>query len=381
MQLFDAALITDKRISSDGYMRAVVHAARSGIYEYTASEVGAPETFPRDAIINVYRPADEVFAPESMASFINKPVTLGHPQVSVDATNYREHVRGNVGRARENGQWLDFDVALMDAEIIKAIDNGTRELSNGYTCQLEWADGTFDGKPYQAIQRNIRGNHLAVVDKGRAGSECRIGDGQKFATCDSIPALGVNEVTTKTITVDGVPIQATDAAEAVINKLQKALADMTAKMKAEEEADESDMKKTKDEISARDGQIAVLQKQLADAEVTPAKLDALVAARAKVLDTAKAILPKLDVSAMSDADIMKAAVTSALGDAAANLDDSAIKGAFAMLSVKAPVNDGLVTLIKSGVDTNDAAKVSDAYTARQDYLANAHKRPQTRLAS
>jgi hypothetical protein len=66
---------------------------------------------------------------------------------------------------------------LADQTVIDAMQSGAREISCGYSCDLEWGDGvTPDGLAYHAKQRAISINHIAVVLKGRAGSECRIGD-------------------------------------------------------------------------------------------------------------------------------------------------------------------------------------------------------------
>jgi hypothetical protein len=65
----------------------------------------------------------------------------------------------------------------MDKATIADVEGGKRELSNGYASLIDFTPGeTVNGQHYDAVQRQIRGNHVAVVDKGRAGPMCRIGD-------------------------------------------------------------------------------------------------------------------------------------------------------------------------------------------------------------
>lgn len=199
MQLSDALILDARRRNADGYMKVRARSARVGVYDYLGAEVD-PEgkRFKAGDIVKVYRPAEEVFATDSLASFVAKPITDNHPAVPVNSRNWKDHARGTVfGAVDEDGarNYVSFDLAFMDAALIDAIDSGKRELSNGYSCDLAFEDGTApDGTRYQAVQRNIRGNHVAVVDRGRAGPECRVNDG--FAVCDRAPHSIFDSLTT-----------------------------------------------------------------------------------------------------------------------------------------------------------------------------------------
>lgn len=199
MQLSDALILDARRRNADGYMKVRARSARVGVYDYLGAEVD-PEgkRFKAGDIVKVYRPAEEVFATDSLASFVAKPITDNHPAVPVNSRNWKDHARGTVfGAIDEDGarNYVSFDLAFMDAALIDAIDSGKRELSNGYSCDLAFEDGTApDGTRYQAVQRNIRGNHVAVVDRGRAGPECRVNDG--FAVCDRAPHSIFDSLTT-----------------------------------------------------------------------------------------------------------------------------------------------------------------------------------------
>lgn len=170
----DRAPLEKVKRLADGRIAAVAKFARSGTYTYSGAEVGRPDL----QTVTVYRPADEVFDQASMASFTHKAITIGHPQDAVSADNWKQHSVGYTeGKVARDGDYLEIGLMLADAAAVRAFDAGTRELSAGYTCELVWGDGiTPTGEKYQATQRAIRGNHIAVVPQGRAGSHAKIGD-------------------------------------------------------------------------------------------------------------------------------------------------------------------------------------------------------------
>ena len=177
MQFTDNTTLANTRLTSDGYLVGTVSVARTGVQVYHGSEIGGG-----NGLINIYRDESEVFALDSLASFDGKPVTDNHPPVEVKASNWKQFAVGSIGEGvLRDGEHIKVPITLMDADTIKAVKNGKREISMGYTAELEWVDGvTADGTAYQAKQKNIRINHLAIVDKGRAGSTCRIGDALCF---------------------------------------------------------------------------------------------------------------------------------------------------------------------------------------------------------
>lgn len=175
IQMQDRAPIQKTRKLGDGRIAAVARFARSGVYQYTGAEVGRPEL----ATVSVYRAEDEVFSEDAMASFAHKAMTLDHPSEEVNASNWRKNSVGYTeGRVARDGGFVEIPLILADAEAVSAYERGdATELSAGYSCELIWGDGVAPtGEIYQARQVRIRGNHIALVPKGRAGSSCRIGD-------------------------------------------------------------------------------------------------------------------------------------------------------------------------------------------------------------
>lgn len=311
----DTLTLDAPKRTADGYMAVRARAARTGIYDYLASEIGAPaDRFKPTDTIKVYRDEAEVFSRDAVSSFIGRPITNDHPRDAVTAANWRDHARGTVMGAMRDGDYLAFDLVLMDAAAIKAVEAGKRELSNGYACKLDWTPGTTpDGQHYDARQVGIRGNHVALVDAGRAGPNCAIKDGEGFAICDANPAAlaGLNPKgnAVKKIVIDGLQVDLTDgdAVAAAISKLQdKAATAETALADAKAAHDRA--------IAAKDAEIDGLKAKVID----QAQIDALADAKAAVVADAKRLVgDKLgETAGKSVADVRRAALIAKLGDAA-----------------------------------------------------------------
>ena len=145
---------------------------RTGMQEYLPQELSVTDH--GDRILKVYREEDEVFKPSAIASFEGKPVTDDHPPIGVDASNYASYPQGTVQNVRRGSgadeDKLICDLVVYDAALIAKIDAGKREISCGYECKyIEMDDGTYE-------QVDIIGNHVAVVEEGRAGHEVSIRD-------------------------------------------------------------------------------------------------------------------------------------------------------------------------------------------------------------
>lgn len=155
--------------SPEGYLICHdVPIARTGLQEYLARELaldGDPER-----VINVDRRPEDVFEDAALASFEGKPVTDGHPSENVGPENYAAYQKGHVQNVRRKGEYIVADLYINDAGLADQVRNGVkREVSCGYLC-----DYVPDGAGYR--QTKIRGNHVAVVPRGRAGHEVAIQD-------------------------------------------------------------------------------------------------------------------------------------------------------------------------------------------------------------
>lgn len=384
MQFCDRLTIDRKYKTGDGYLRVTAKAARAGIQKYLGREVD-PEGkhFAADQVVSVYRPADEVFDQAAVASFIGRPITDDHPSVPVTAKNWRDHSRGVVGGAVKDGEWIRFDLALMDADLIGKVDDGKRELSCGYGCELAIEDGkTSAGEDYQAVQRSIRGNHVAVVDRARAGSDARISDGgnKLFEHCDSAAIVLVADANPERqqmsnfILHDGLKVDLgdADAVKALVVKLQGQVTDAnTARETAEKALTDAKSEHDK-ELGTKDAEIAKLKEQVVDAE----KIDALADAKAEVVGKAKAVLgDKLpETKGKSIADVRRAAVAAKFGDeAVADKSDDYVEARFdAMTADVKPAEQQIQPLKAPGIVANDA----DVHSAYDDMIKDMQKASQ-----
>lgn len=146
--------------------------ARTGWYEYLGKEIGAEDK--HDELVKVYRSPEEVFSPAAIASFEGKVLTDEHPNEAVTPINAIRYTKGVIQNVRR-GSGADDDLLLADLvvyedNLINEIQEGKREVSCGYDCVYEaMEDGTY-------YQRQICGNHVAVVNSGRAGDRVAIQD-------------------------------------------------------------------------------------------------------------------------------------------------------------------------------------------------------------
>lgn len=173
MKYFATQISDNLHKTPEGYLLALsVSIGRTGEMEYAKGEV--PLEPGDDGIIRVTRSAKELFKPETIASFEGKSFTIRHPQDFVDTTNWKELTKGILQNVRkgegDQDQDLVADLLITDQAAILLVENGMRELSCGYEAEyLQTGPGT-------GIQKNIVGNHLALVEEGRAGSAYKIND-------------------------------------------------------------------------------------------------------------------------------------------------------------------------------------------------------------
>lgn len=148
--------------------------ARTGVQEYADFEV--PVEAKDGSIVQIHRTKEEVLRPETIASFEGKPVTAGHPDDFITPDNWNDLAMGFVKNVRPceegDGGYIMADLYITNSKAIQAVRDGLREVSCGY--EADYTDlGNGEGK-----QTNILGNHVALVPRGRCGSQCAIKDAQ-----------------------------------------------------------------------------------------------------------------------------------------------------------------------------------------------------------
>ena len=281
--------ITYREYTDEGFLRVPGTVARAGIQKYLARELELPGDPNR--IVNVYRPPEEVFSTDSLSSYDGVDVTINHPDRLVNSDNYKSVTAGVVrGIGREEDGFIVCDLIVKDKPAIDAINSGKCELSAGYTAKYDATPGTTpDGEPYEFIQREIRINHVALVDRARAGANARVFDHSNE----------VAPMTHKVILDSGRTVEIADEAAALlvgdtIERLKKSVADAEAKAdKAMATADaateklEEATKLTSDAaISARVKAIASVQagaRRIAGESFTCDSVDTVEIARAAMV--------------------------------------------------------------------------------------------------
>lgn len=158
------------KTTPQGFLVIPAYTARTGLQSYKMED---------GSDLIEYRPEDEVFSESSMSSLRTAAVTNRHPVTMVDPKNAKElivgHTDGTVEKVTENGEsYLKTNLIITHQSAIDAITKGRSEISNGYNVDLDFTPGEFAGKRYDAIQRNIINNHIAIVDRGRAGRNVRL---------------------------------------------------------------------------------------------------------------------------------------------------------------------------------------------------------------
>lgn len=169
-----------------------------GVFPYLGRQI-SPELEP-NKIYQVLRPESELFTEEALASFNALPITIGHALLGPREEGFtpaeEKGIDGTTGASAERkDDKVVNDIKLFSERIKDEVNHGKKELSAGYFCDFVPESGTWNGRHYDFVQKNIRGNHIALVDKGRSGHDVRVMDSAEgVATrqfvCDSMDLEG-----------------------------------------------------------------------------------------------------------------------------------------------------------------------------------------------
>lgn len=175
---FDAKSV--RSIDSNGFMHIKYSPfTKEQVAPYYGREIPGWEAagLQADKTYYGYRSAEELSKPETVESLNGIPVQFRHHPDFADAPAKETRV----GAAGTDAEWkrpyLFNSMTIYDDKAKSVINNGfMRELSLAYQYKPEFKKGTFDGKPYDFIMRNIRANHIALVEEGRAGKDVLVYD-------------------------------------------------------------------------------------------------------------------------------------------------------------------------------------------------------------
>jgi hypothetical protein len=362
-------------LTRDGFLVGEARVSRAGnVQQYLGRELGLTGD-QADQSFGVFRDPDVVFDTASMMSLAGRPVTRGHPDGGVTADNWKSLAKGQMGGiVKRDGEHVVASMAIMDVEAVQEVSGGARSLSAGYTVDVIPSVGTAaDGTPYQFKQAGkLRFNHVAYLPDNnpragntRVGDETRIGDRGKPDAVNQPLNHGDRHMTLKTITVDGLPVETTDAGEAAINLLRGKLADAATVLQTAKTTNDAALAAKDAELAAKDAEIATLTAKVLDA----AALDVLVADRATVVSKAKALVSTFDAAGKSNADIKRAV----LGDSVKDKSDAYVDAAFDLKTADLKVADPLRSAITDAAPPADLVKAhTDAKAARLSRFADSH---------
>lgn len=208
--------------------------SKVGVFPYFGKQIH--EDLEPEKIYFVYRPEEELSNPETINSFKLVPWTDEHAMLGSESDGLmppeKKGIHGVVGEQVyfEDG-YLKGNLKIFSERMEDLIESGKKELSIGYRCLYELAEGVYNGQQYQAIQRNIRGNHLALVQEGRAGRDVSVMDHFKFTfDANDIKGLIMSEEMqdkTKDETVGEEPAKAETKEEMTLATLATRLSELT----------------------------------------------------------------------------------------------------------------------------------------------------------
>jgi hypothetical protein len=289
----------------NGFLEGRAIVTNAGVFSYL---------MPDGSIQRELRPIEEVTHPDSIESLKLKPMTNNHPPIKVNAENTKDFQVGFIGDdIRRDQLFISAPMAVTEEDAIGDVQAGKRALSCGYTCDLEDSQGVWLGVPYDAIQRNIRYNHVAIVDRGRAGDAAVM----KFDGAEN--NLGIRDIKNieknikkgdelmsnlKKITIDGVEYE---GEAKVIESLSLAKEEIK-----QLKIDNDTMKKDKVDIEANRDQLKEenekLKKDMEEAtKANPEVVEKAVKERMVVLDSARRAKVEIK-SDMSELEIKKLVV-------------------------------------------------------------------------
>lgn len=296
-------------VLDNGMMKIPATLSRVGVFNYIS---------PDGSVRKELRTADEVFDPESMSSFELVPFVNDHPYAeggAVTVDNAKRLTVGTVGGIHRSGDCLNGTVLISDSNTIADVKGGKTALSCGYFNGREEKAGIYTDSAgrqhqYTHVQHKIRGNHVALVDVGRAGPEARLRlDSADAAVLVTDEAAQTNkEQTMKTLTLDSIPCEMSEASAAVVSKV---IGDRDAKIVAHEATIRSNEAALAQAKTNADKLQATLDSKTADLKDAqdPAKFQAAVASRVTMESGARKVLgDTADLSKMNARQIKVAIV-------------------------------------------------------------------------
>jgi len=326
----DYSSIPEAKKTDEGYFITKSPVTKVGVFKYL---------LPDGSVRSELRSDEEVFNKDSLNTMKMIPVTNNHPRVDgglLDAVTAKEFTIGFSGEdVTHDNRKVFTNLKVTDIEGIGDIEAGKHEISCGYSCDLVEKEGKFDGEGYTHIQTNIKYNHIAIVNRGRAGREVKL----RFDNAENVGVqLIEQESNMPKVTLDN-GIQYDAGAEVVahidslngkVEKLEKSAAGFDTKL---DEATK-DLSKANAEKDVVQSKLDTLEKEM------PEKIKEAVKTRVDLEGLAKEVLKDVkDLESKTDEDIKKEIVISKFPEAKLDDIDDAGLNVWLQASRQAKKND------------------------------------------
>ena len=368
--------------TTEGFLKGRAIVTCCGVFTYKRAD----GTLQREL-----RLPEEVFAPATLESLKLKPVTLNHPTELVTPENADMLQVGSLGdnpsstnqeyngygeptdlKKLTDGLNVAVDMIITKKDAIDAVINGKQGLSMGYTCDIEMAEpgSTWCGVEYDYIQRNIKYNHCAIVDAGRAGDNAKI-----ELRVDSADAVLEDKLVTKDggtkmlkkINLDGIDYEAEESVIKALNTEKKRADDAVAELSKFKEDSAKELSVMTAERDTQKERADKAEEDLAKAKaeaLDSTKLDEAVNARIELYKNAEkaGVEVKND---MKDADIKKAVISKIFPKANLDGKDSAYIDAR---------YDATVEMLAERADSNSRQVLADTPNNHADSVDDARQR-------
>lgn len=368
--------------TTEGFLKGRAIVTCCGVFTYKRAD----GTLQREL-----RLPEEVFAPATLESLKLKPVTLNHPTELVTPENADMLQVGSLGdnpsstnqeynwegkatdwKKLTDGLNVAVDMIITKKDAIDAVINGKQGLSMGYTCDIEMAEpgSTWCGVEYDYIQRNIKYNHCAIVDAGRAGDNAKI-----ELRVDSADAVLEDKLVTKDggtkmlkkINLDGIDYEAEESVIKALNTEKKRADDAVAELSKLKEDSAKELSVMTAERDTQKERADKAEEDLAKAKaeaLDSTKLNEAVNARIELYKNAEkaGVEVKND---MKDADIKKAVISKIFPKANLDGKDSAYIDAR---------YDATVEMLAERADSNSRQVLADTPNNHADSVDDARQR-------
>ena len=383
---YDVAPIDKYELTSEGYLRAWATIARTGVQQYTDAD---------GSIRREYRPEAEVASPISLASFAGKAITLEHPSALLDSSNTKDYQIGFTSTevVYDNG-FVRAVMTITDKDAIERIMSGdAKEVSAGYRVNYEAIPGVTDsGENYDGIQKDISGNHIAVVRRGRAGPQVKLHLDRLDAADPSLFTPIEEPSMTAKVNFDGAEFEVTESVALAITKerddakmsyedMKKKYDGMMAEASKMKEEMDAMQKEMKGKVDAAEGRADALTEEVDSlkgevSEAQKVNVDSLVEERITLINKAR---PSLDVAfdfaGKTAREIMETSIKAVRGDAdLSDRSDDYVTAMFDTLAESTPRGDSAATeeLRKAVASLVSPMSAPSSY---MDKLQNAWKSP------